>query len=307
MDIVQLQNFQTIARLEHLTKAAEILHTSQPALSASLSRLEDELGVELFDRVGRRLCLNECGHLFLHHVDVILQSVSDARAELETMTHKKNPILTIYFATKLSMDQVYFRYKRENPETILKRIEILHDDIPRALTEKDCDFITVTCMDPEEYNCCYEIVNEDQLLLAVPKNNPLASRKSVRIEELKDETFIGMPSGSSFREMTDRVCQQAGFTPKVANECFRCQLVNYLLNNTGIAFVSNANLRDICDSRMLHNYVSVIPVDNIPTGMNDVVLWRKGRKMSPAAQAFLDLIRQMKTEEKPSILSCGSL
>ena len=82
MDINQLQSFQTIIEMKNLTKAADKLHISQPALSASLSRLEHELGYVLFDRVSRRLQLNDYGQIFAKYAANILQNVQEASAEL---------------------------------------------------------------------------------------------------------------------------------------------------------------------------------------------------------------------------------
>lgn len=293
MDIAQLQNFQMIAKMENLTKAAENLHISQPALSASLNRLENELGVELFDRVGRRLHLNECGQIFLTYADSMLSSFSDAKDELSAYTSSQTPVLTVYVASKLGMDDLYFRYKQDYPDTILKRIEIMHNDVSRSLLEKDCDFVVITCMDPEEYNCSYEVVNEDRLLVAMPRTNPLADRDSLFIEELQNERFISLPSRSSFQVMANTLCEAAGFTPRVVAECYRCQLFTHMLSGDGISFVTESNFKDICHLEVMKQHLAIIPIANENAIMKDVVLWRNGKKLSKAANNFLKTIRTL--------------
>ena len=72
MEIQQLQYFKTVAQLQHMTRAAEKLSISQPALSKSISNIEKELGIPLFDRQGRSIFLNRYGQLFLESVEVIL-------------------------------------------------------------------------------------------------------------------------------------------------------------------------------------------------------------------------------------------
>ena len=81
MQIHQLEQFCAIARIEHMTKAAAELHVSQPTLSLNISRLEDELGTELFDRSGRNIRLNEYGTTFLYHVERILDELETAKQE----------------------------------------------------------------------------------------------------------------------------------------------------------------------------------------------------------------------------------
>ena len=97
MDITQLRYFQIIAETGSLTRAAEQLHISQPAMSAMLKKLEEELGVELFDRTPNRIHLNDVGEAALIHVNQILKSVDQMRADLLSLS-KQAPALAIGFA-----------------------------------------------------------------------------------------------------------------------------------------------------------------------------------------------------------------
>ena len=129
MDINQLQSFQTIIEMKNLTKAADKLHISQPALSASLSRLEHELGYVLFDRVSRRLQLNDYGQIFAKYAANILQNVQEASAELAKHADSLSKRLTVYSATKRSIGPVYVHFKRDNPDIVLRRVEVLVQDV----------------------------------------------------------------------------------------------------------------------------------------------------------------------------------
>src|SRR2546428_13358678 len=82
MDLLQLHYFRTVARLEHMTRAAEALLIAQPALSQTIARLEDELGVPLFDRLGRRIRLNLFGKAFLERVERVFAELDQGRREL---------------------------------------------------------------------------------------------------------------------------------------------------------------------------------------------------------------------------------
>src|SRR5919201_1751528 len=79
MDLLQLHYFRTVARLEHVTRAAEELRVAQPALSKTIARLEAELAVPLFERLGRRGALNAFGRAFLPHVERIFMGMEDGR------------------------------------------------------------------------------------------------------------------------------------------------------------------------------------------------------------------------------------
>ena len=292
MDIVQLQNFPAIAEFEHLTKAASHLHISQPALSASLSRLENELGLELFDRVGRRLHLNENGRILLNYANNILQNVADARAELAAYSASKNPTLSFFLTSKHGLDEYYIAYSKEHPEVTMRHIEIHLHDIPRVLMDKDCDFIVTTCTNPEEFGCSYEVANEAPLQLAVQKNHPLAQRKSIRLEELKDEDFICMPARNSFQATVTRLCNEAGFAQKQVAECYFCNLFAYLLNGVGIALVTDNLFRNFNQMDFFRKELTLIPIENENALIKNVLLWRTDRKMTGAAKEFLQTVRE---------------
>jgi DNA-binding transcriptional LysR family regulator len=99
MDLLQLHYFQTVARLEHVTRAAEERRVAQPALSKTIARLEAELGVPLFDRRGRRVALNAGGRAFLRHVHRVFREVEDGRQELADLAGLARGTVTVAATT----------------------------------------------------------------------------------------------------------------------------------------------------------------------------------------------------------------
>ena len=85
MDLQQLKYFQTIARLEHVSRAAEELYVAQPSLSRAIARLEEELGVPLFDRQGRHIQLNHLGRAFLKYVEEAFDKLEEGKREVEDL------------------------------------------------------------------------------------------------------------------------------------------------------------------------------------------------------------------------------
>lgn len=86
MELLQLQYFLTVARLEHVTEAARSLHVTQSSLSKTIQRLEEDLGVPLFDRTGRKLRLNEFGSRFLHRAERALFELEQGKQELSDLS-----------------------------------------------------------------------------------------------------------------------------------------------------------------------------------------------------------------------------
>ena len=295
MDIVQLQYFQTIARFQHLTKAAEYLNISQPALSVSLSKLEKEVGTNLFDRNGRNISLNECGKIYLQYVDAALMNMTNARTEISEHIKKNKGTLTLYMTCKAGFEKYLLGFRTQHPEIVLRRYEIFASDIESSIERESCDFITVVEYSPESRGCHCEILSSDDLLLVVNKKNPLAQRKSVEILDLKDEKFIVLPSGYSYRILTDSICRDVGFECNILHECFLCQLFACVSHGLGVSIVTESLVRSPCNSQYYDN-LAFIPITGSNSTVKTALIWPEKKLLSREAQLFLDYVRQAKEE-----------
>lgn len=292
MDVIQLKNFQTIAKLEHLTKSAEHLNISQPALSASLARLEEELGVCLFDRVGRRIVLNECGHIFLEYVDLILHDIENAKIELHNFIEKSNKTITVYYTSKRNMEPIYTDFNQMYPNVMLRRFEISTTDIEKALQGYECDFVVASLCHDEDYGPNCEIIAQEPLQVVLSSNHPLANRKSISINELEGEPFISMPLGFSHRTMMDRLCLDAGFTCRVSQECFLCRFLFFVAKGIGITVTSESMLNESCNKEFLGDKIVFIPLTGLNTTLKTALIWSGNKKMTWEAKNFLEFIRR---------------
>src|SRR3954468_19469216 len=95
MELLQLKYFQTVAYMEHISKAAKTLNISQPSLSLMIKRLEDEMGTRLFDRKGRNIQLNDSGRILLKHVNTIFSELENAKMEIENRYNEEHKRITI--------------------------------------------------------------------------------------------------------------------------------------------------------------------------------------------------------------------
>src|SRR5690349_12115287 len=97
MELQQLKYFQTVARLQHFTRAAEELYISQPSLSRSIARLEEELGAPLFDREGRQVRLNRLGQTFLKRVERVFNELEVGQRELQDLIGPEKGLVAVAF------------------------------------------------------------------------------------------------------------------------------------------------------------------------------------------------------------------
>jgi DNA-binding transcriptional LysR family regulator len=137
-------------------------------------------------------------------------------------------------------------------------------DIESELNNSDCDFVVIATDDVEGITGRYQIIKQEKLYLAVNNKHHLAKRGAVSLSETKKETFINLPKGYSFREITDKLCQKAGFKCDVLHECFHCQLLDYVSDGIGVAFVTEHVLEK---ERQRKNRISVLLSLKLPIRM----------------------------------------
>lgn len=233
-DILQLRYFKKIAELENVSKASQELMVAQPALSKTIKQLETELDVQLFDRAGKRIYLNDNGRILLKHTDCILSHLKDAVAEINDYNERVSGSITISMqaATRM-LPQILLGFKQLYPaaKIIVKKLD---DDTPSC---ENCDLHIFSSRLPVENSNTYTLLKED-CLLGMSPNHRLANAAHIDMIDLKDEDFIIIQNRKSLSDTTNEFCREAGFLPNVVLECDHQSAIFTLIeNNIGIAFI----------------------------------------------------------------------
>ncbi|MBB3112771.1 DNA-binding transcriptional LysR family regulator [Paenibacillus phyllosphaerae] len=234
MELLQLRYFQAAARLEHLTKAAHSLHISQPALSKMIATLEAELGTRLFERTSKSIRLNAQGEQFLHYVDLALQALKDGRRALADAdgSEAAHVTLDVRVSSHLLPD-LLAEYRRAWPDT---QFHLLQHGSPYG-SAADFDLCLSDGAAPPAGTASLQLL-EEEIVVAVPAEHPLAAKSRVSLAELQGERFIMLPPGKPLRETTDALCRLAGFTPLIQFESDDPATVRGLIRaGQGVAFL----------------------------------------------------------------------
>lgn len=288
MDIMHLRYFKAIAEQESITSASELLHISQPALSASLSKLEKELGFQLFDRVGRHIQLNQYGKIYFKYVTQALACMDNANRELENCKSQRRQTLNISTVSMRLLQEMISDFIACHDEITVRLHEIMLKDAENEVENSDCDFVIVDYCGEPEFPGESRIIKRERLYLAVDRHHPLAGRESVSLSELKDNTFISLPKGYGFREMMDKLCQGAGFQCDVLHECFHCHLLDYVSDGIGVAFVEEQLVKAERSRQKDDSGVAFLNISDEDAYRNIVLRWDGSRVMSLAAKKLLD-------------------
>lgn len=215
MDLLQLQYFCEIAKQENVSKAASALHISQPSLSKSLSSLERDLGVKLFDRVGKNIVLNRHGKLAYTEISQVLNILNNLQLQLSDIGEACGDIKLLTLAATKVMPNLLLDFYLQYPNINIHIKQAATYDLQQA---HDYDFVVSATPGKYDQLTNIPLLHED-IVLAVNKNHPLARKKSISLSEAANESFISYSAGPSIRTLTDSLCLQAGFSPNILLEC----------------------------------------------------------------------------------------
>ncbi|WP_316574370.1 LysR family transcriptional regulator [Nocardia canadensis] len=216
----ELNWFTTLAEMERVRGAAERLHITQPTLSRMLARLERRLGVELFDRKGRRITLNAFGRVYYDHVRRAQAELDVAERELAMMAHPAGGAVRLAFGHSFGswpVPQLIADFQRTAGRISFTLQQGSAEDITALVIEHDADLAIVSPR-PVTPGLGWRPLAWQRLALAVAPQHRLAGRRQVRLSELAGSEFVALHPGFGMRRIFDELCAAADFRPHIAFE-----------------------------------------------------------------------------------------
>ncbi len=217
MDLLQLFYFQVTAQEEHITRAANLLHVTQPALSKTIKRLEDELGVPLFTRIGKTIRLNTNGEIFLRYVNTAMDALADGKKALTALNSASFPDITLNLeAGADSLVKLVTGFNNKYPQI---RLFIRKANTKLTYPIAKYDLAIFMLSGEETLPDSSLVLFEEDMVAAIPEGHPFCGKLYVDLKDLQDEKFILFQESSTLRQMITRHCESVGFTPNVVTEC----------------------------------------------------------------------------------------
>lgn len=237
MELLQLRYFLTVARLEHITRAAEELCMTQPSLSKSISRLEKEVGSPLFDRSGRQIKLNESGRIFLKHVERIFFELEEAQIEIERHVHSSK--VKIFLGSTIELPStISIRYFQAFPDIILHSHVVEFDELTTLLDGNKIDVAIAEIPDYAQSED-WDTLLDDELYILVPARHKLADRASLSLYDIMGEAIFASPPFYPDRIRMEQLFAGYGMTARIFHEhSDPLQLLLSLERFGGISFFS---------------------------------------------------------------------
>ena len=287
MELLQLSYFKALAENGNLTRTAKQLYISPPALSASISRLEKELGVSLFDRVGNRLVLNARGKIFLEHTGRVLSLLDTAVTEVRKDSNNRDTVLTIATSTPHLWNGLFSQFSALYPDYMIMHSVVRINQIEprRDLLDKYDLFITSSRdVDLSRGDILsMTLYEDDHAVVLVNSRHPLAQRRKITLYDVKDEPFIMLSPGYSARNFYDELFHAAAITPHIAMEC------DYIMRNAMVQQGLGVALSTEHASKYLGQAsVRALPVSEPLIARDQTIFWSAARLLSTCARLFLD-------------------
>lgn len=289
MEFRHLRYFLAVADALHFTKAAEGLPVSQPALSAQIKQLEQEVGVPLFDRAGRSVQLTRAGSIFREHARRALREMELAQVAIAEEEGLQRGTLTVGVVQTVNaylVPDIVGRFSTLHPQVSLKLDELSGPDIEAGVKsgvlEVGIGFIPAES-DRIETQSLFE---EDFVLIASPRHH-FATRRHLPLATLADEPLVLLSDIFCTRRLLNASFAQAGIVPKVTVEMNSIEGI--------LATVKTSKLATVLPRLSLglegHDGLRGIPLKNPTPHRGLGLLWKRGGYRSGAARALADQVR----------------
>ncbi len=290
MTLSQLQYFQTLAHVLHYTRAAEALHIAQPSLSYSIRELEKELGVKLFVKEDRRVSLTMYGEQFLPYVETALATLSDGTQAVRQLTDASYQLVKLgYFhsisATFIPQVVEALYGMEENKKLRFQFSEATSADTLNLLKSGNLDL--AFCMHRDEWVESVPVMQQ-QLYLVVPRDHPLATRKTVSFADFADEPMAMLDQASSLHTTVDRIFLHYG-NKQVPNAMFVVHECNAALQYVSLGFCVSI-LPKV--PAMDNGKVVALSISDPDNEFSRTVYfsWMKNRPLSPAVKRVRNFV-----------------
>lgn len=215
----RLQVFHTVARVLNFTKAAEILHMTQPAVTFQIRQLEEHFNTRLFDRTHNRISLTSAGARVFEYADRIFELYDEMEGTVRDMTGDMTGVLVLGASTTLAeyvLPSLLGHFKRQYPDVVI-RLKVSNTDAIVAMVEDNEIDLGVVEAPVANKKLAVEVFRIDQLVVVAPPGHPLSAKSTLRPGDLLAYPYIAREHGSGTREVTLDYFRDAGVDPARLN------------------------------------------------------------------------------------------
>jgi DNA-binding transcriptional LysR family regulator len=298
VDLRRLEIFAKVAELGSFSRAAEALFLTQPTISEHVRGLEDELGVQLLDRLGRGATPTRAGQLLLGYARRMLSLSREAHQALERFQGRVSGELVVGGSTipgEYVLPAIIGRFKAKYPDVSISLLIGSTRQVSDWLEEGRVEVGVVGARPGTRVLEARELM-ADELVLVVPAGHPWAARKSATLAELQKAPMVVRERGSGSRQAVEHALEEAGVelsSLRVVGEMGSTQAVKQAVRaGLGIALLSKRAVEDECRAGLL----ACVKVKDLRIARAFYLVIHRDRTRSPLAQAFIEFTESQASE-----------
>lgn len=294
MDFDQLHTFLEIVRLKSFSKAAQTCYRTQPAISAQVRQIEQELHTELFERFGSRISLTTAGRIFADYAAQMLElrrRAQDAIAELETNPRGELVIAANEATCIYVLPLVFSEFRGLFPAVQLQVHRSYGARVVEAVMDNSADF-GLTQLPVDEKRLQVVSIYHDEICVIVPARHPLAGQKTVSPADLVDH-FLILPQEGKTRTRLNSWLEPVEDDIRISMELDSTEMMKrFVMAGLGVTFLAVSNCREEIAGGKLH----AIPLSPEPMVRRLGLIYRKDKALSKAALGFIQVVLDNVTE-----------
>jgi LysR family hydrogen peroxide-inducible transcriptional activator len=281
MTLTELKYIVAVARARHFGHAAEACFVAQPTLSVAIKKLEDELGVTLFERGGSEVSVTPIGAQIVAQAERVLEQTAAIK---ELAKQNKDPL-----AGPLRLGVIY----TIAPYLLPPLVKLMIDKVPQMPLVLQENFTTklieqlrqgeldaaIMALPLPEHGLMVQTLYDEPFIVAVPKHHPWASRKEIPAEDLKKETMLLLGNGHCFRDQVLEVCPEMARFSSGGNGMQRTfegsslETIRHMVaSGIGLTVLPRASVKDMNDP---NGMISFVPFAPPAPSRRVVIAWRK--------------------------------
>ena len=293
MDFDQLETFLEVARLSSFSRAAEKRFRTQPAISAQIRALEEEIGARILDRSGGKVSITAAGKLFQKYAEETLEArkaVLTAIAETERVPSGEIIVGANEGTCLHILPEVFAQFKKQYPDVAVNIKSADYAKILDSVIDNTVDFGVVS-MPVSDPRLTVVLIHRDELVIIVPPQHPLAKLKSATIGDAARFPLV-VPKAGHTRDALEDLFYENKLKPRYAMELDSSELLKrFVAADVGVGFIARSNVQE--DVRA--NVLVAIPISDAQVRRDLALVFRKDKALSRAALAFIDTTVKIKT------------
>jgi DNA-binding transcriptional LysR family regulator len=290
MDFDQLHTFLEIVRLKSFSKAAQTCYRTQPAISAQVRQLEQELRAELFERFGSRISLTTAGRIFADYAEQILdlrRRVQDSIAELETNPRGELVIAANEATCIYILPEVFSAYRQLFPAIQLQVDRSYGSRVVDAVLDNSADF-GLTQLPADEKRLQVVSIYHDEIRLIVPAGHALAGKKSVTPQDVAGNFLLLSREGKT-RARLNQWLEPVIDDIRISMELDSTEMMKrFVMAGLGVSFLAVTNCREEMAAGKLH----ALPLAPEALVRRLGLIYRKDKALSKAALGFIQVVQE---------------